>query len=190
LWHGVNRIELDESKDRKHGHMDQQCSDQGLKSEVFTFERVHEICQRMRKIRLGTQQTQETRRILPLQNITTMKHILLMSALVFFGATLSAQSNAPAANDKAQTTQAASTDQGDAKSSCSGKKADAKSSCCKGKKGDAKSSCCKGKKADAKSSCCEGKKNASCEKGKKKDGESSRTQDLNRKADADKKDGK
>jgi hypothetical protein len=123
-------------------------------------------------------QTPELRRILPVQNITTMKHILLMSALVFFGATLSAQSNAPAANDKAQTTQSASTDQVEAKSSCSGKKA------------DAKSSCCKGKKADAKSSCCKGKKNASCEKGKKKDGQSSRAQDLNRKADADKKDGK
>jgi hypothetical protein len=129
------------------------------------------------KIRRRRLQTLKLRRILPLQNITTMKHILLMSALVFFGATLSAQSDAPAANDKAQTTQSASADQGDAKSSCSGKK------------GDAKSSCCKGKKADAKSSCCEGKKNASCEKGKKKDGESSRTQDVNRKADADKKDG-
>jgi len=129
-----------------------------------------------------------------------MKHILFMSALVFFGATLSAQSSAPATNDKAPTTQTVDTStdlsqpacsgkKSDAKSSCcKGKKGDAKSSCCKGKKGDAKSSCSKGKKADAKSSCCAGAKSASCDKDKKK-GESGRTQKAERTNDADQKDG-
>ena len=60
----------------------------------------------------------------------TMKHIFLMSALFLFGATLSAQSDAPqASKSKTEATQTADADQDDAvKSSCADKKADAKSS--------------------------------------------------------------
>jgi len=99
----------------------------------------------------------------------TMKHIFLMSALFLFGATLSAQSDAPqTSKSQTEATQTADADQDDAvKSSCADKKADAKSSC-SGEKGDAKSSCCKGKKGSSKSSCCKGKKDASCDKDKKK----------------------